>query len=368
MRIASLVMLVVIVTLLAPLPLIAQEADPTAYMRIVHLSPDAPSVDIYIDDTLSEVQNISYTSASQWVALPAGRHELTLVPTGGGLERAPFPPNRLRFAVDSWTTVTVIGSLENQTIRFDTFTQDMTAVSFGGSRLVFYHAIEDGSSVNVIRDGVTFVPALAYGIDSALLTNAGTYNFQFVRSGDLSFELATLPMQALEPSYYYLIALVGSSQENTQAVVIPTDYAEVRIALGELEAPGTVVEAVASDPRSTEFRRAIEVANLSELLADPERQFTIFAPTEIALDDFVMTDTIAIEELVKYHIVEGELIGSDLQGGMTLTTLQGETLRVRFRDGRLYIEGSRLVETDIPAVNGVVHLIDNVLLPPETAE
>jgi uncharacterized surface protein with fasciclin (FAS1) repeats len=341
----------------------AQDTEPTAYLRLIHLAPDAPALDLYIDDETVVVTDLGYTQGSEWLALPVGRYQAVLTPTGSGLERAVIAPTRLSLTVDSWTTAALIGSAENRSLTLDTFPQDMSPISFGGSRLVFYHAVEQGSTVNIIRDGVTFVPALPYGGDSALLTNAGTYGFQFVRSGDLSFQLAEFPALELQPTTYYLIALAGSSLENVQPFIFPTDRAEVEIAMGSLEAPGTVVETVASDLRTTEFRRAIEVAALTEQLRG-EGPYTIFVPVEIALTEVVMTDTTAMASIVEYHIVEGEIYGSQLEGGTTLTTLSGESLQVRFDEGRLNINGARLIETDLAATNGVVHLIDTVLLPP----
>jgi uncharacterized surface protein with fasciclin (FAS1) repeats len=239
----------------------------------------------------------------------------------------------------------------------------MSPISPGGARLTFYHAVEEGTTINVIRSGVTYVPSLRFDTDTGLLTDAGVYDIQFVRSGAQSLQFAELPEIELIETYYYLIALVGSGPDDLEAVVIPTSRAEVEIALGDLAAPGTIVEAVGNQVPTTEFRRAIEVADLTERLSGAG-PFTVFAPVEIALDDMVMTDTEAIENIVLYHVVEGEWFASDLKRGVILTTLQGEDITIRLINGKYYINNSELIETNFPATNGVAHLIDGALRPP----
>ena len=67
--------------------------------------------------------------------------------------------------------------------------------------------------------------------------------------------------------------------------------------------------------------------------------------------------------LINYHIVPGKLTSVDLVESETLTTIQGETLTVTVRDGVPFVNGARIVTADIPAKNGVIHIINDVLLP-----
>jgi uncharacterized surface protein with fasciclin (FAS1) repeats len=102
--------------------------------------------------------------------------------------------------------------------------------------------------------------------------------------------------------------------------------------------------------------------------------FTVFAPTDAAFAK-LPKGTVAsllktenkgkLQDILKYHVVSGAV---DLSGALkagTAPTLQGDTVKIGFGDGRVRINGSNLVTADIKTSNGIIHVIDSVLLPPE---
>lgn len=343
-------------------PLSAQ--DEPAYLRLAHFAPDAPSVDVYLDGEPTDLVGIAYPTASAWLPVSKNRHDITLIPTGADPATSAIEPVQLLLDVGTWTTAAVVGSVANDTLTVDVFTQDMSPINPGGSRLTFYHAVEPAASINILRDGVTLVPGLGFGFETALLTDAGTYSFAFVRSGDLTFQIATLPEQTFRDSYYYLVALVGSSPNDLEPVVIETDRAEVDIAQGRLSAPGSLLNALAAEPRTVMLSRAFETAGLTDVLTGSEPH-TVFAPTDDALDTMNLLDSSELADILSYHIVPGEILGAELDGGMSLPTIAGSDLQVRFHIDRLFINDVELLDTNIAATNGVIHLIDGVLTPPE---
>ncbi|MEQ8769758.1 MAG: fasciclin domain-containing protein [Phycisphaerales bacterium] len=119
---------------------------------------------------------------------------------------------------------------------------------------------------------------------------------------------------------------------------------------------------------------AAKAAGLADALATGDGPFTVFAPTDEA---FAKLGADTIESLLKpenrgklarilqYHVVPGRVYASDVIGGADAGTLAGEAVRVGFDSGALRANDARIIATDIEASNGVIHVIDSVLLPPE---
>ncbi len=115
---------------------------------------------------------------------------------------------------------------------------------------------------------------------------------------------------------------------------------------------------------------AVEAAGLTETLrTDNDGEgFTVFAPTEAAFAALaeIPSDPDALADVLLYHTVGATVGSGDLADGQVVPTLEGGTLTVRF-DDPVTLEGetnsAALVVTDVPAANGVIHVIDRVLLP-----
>ena len=117
---------------------------------------------------------------------------------------------------------------------------------------------------------------------------------------------------------------------------------------------------------------ALEAAGLVETLKG-EGPFTVFAPTDEA---FAALPEGTVETLLKpenkdqlvdvltYHVVPGKVMSSDLSDGMTAATVEGSEITVDLSDG-VMISGATVTSADIEADNGVIHVIDTVILPPE---
>lgn len=117
---------------------------------------------------------------------------------------------------------------------------------------------------------------------------------------------------------------------------------------------------------------AVEAAGLTETLkgAGP---FTVFAPTDAA---FAALPAGTVEELLKpankamlaniltYHVVPGKVMSGDLTEGMKATSVQGADVTVTL-DGGAKVNGAMISQADIAASNGVIHVIDQVIMPPE---
>ncbi|MFP4328025.1 MAG: fasciclin domain-containing protein [Paracoccaceae bacterium] len=115
---------------------------------------------------------------------------------------------------------------------------------------------------------------------------------------------------------------------------------------------------------------AVEAAGLTETLKG-DGPFTVFAPTD---DAFAALPTGTLDTLLEpgnrdqltsiltYHVIPGEVMSDDLSDGMTATTVNGAEVTIGTEDG-VTVEGANVVTADIEASNGVIHVIDAVILP-----
>ena len=129
------------------------------------------------------------------------------------------------------------------------------------------------------------------------------------------------------------------------------------------------IVAIASESAKT-LAAAVKAGGLAQTLqgAGP---FTVFAPTDIAFEAIQKdVDTLLKPEnkeklasILTYHVVSGETMAADLKDGQELTTVQGGKLKVAIKGDKVMIGEAHVTMADVAASNGVVHVIDKVLMP-----
>ena len=117
---------------------------------------------------------------------------------------------------------------------------------------------------------------------------------------------------------------------------------------------------------------ALKAADLVEAL-DGKGPFTVFAPTDAAFEklgketiEAVLKDKEKLTSILKYHVVSGKVMAADAikLDGKNAKTLSGKTFKIEVVDGGVVLNGKvKVIKTDIKASNGVIHVIDAVLLP-----
>lgn len=182
----------------------------------------------------------------------------------------------------------------------------------------------------------------------------------------------------MQNKFLSLIAIAGMSVISLPACNNETKTEEVATADSvsqEVMAPPTVakdiVDVAIGSPDHTTLVAAVTAAGLVETLkgAGP---FTVFAPTNAA---FTALPAGTVEGLLKpeskdaltkiltYHVVAGSVKAADLTDGQIIKTLQGQDLTVSIKDGKVMINGANVTAADLSGTNGVVHVIDGVLMP-----
>lgn len=127
--------------------------------------------------------------------------------------------------------------------------------------------------------------------------------------------------------------------------------------------PRNIVETAVGAEQFATLVSAVKAADLSETLSGAG-PFTVFAPTDDAFQKLpegtvsgLLDDPEALKSVLTYHVVQGRLTAADLLEKGTVETLGGGTLR---------LQQLKVAKADIPATNGVIHVVDEVLLPPES--
>lgn len=123
----------------------------------------------------------------------------------------------------------------------------------------------------------------------------------------------------------------------------------------------------------TTLLTAIKAAGLEEVLAGAG-PYTLFAPNDEAfakldpkaLDKLMADPSGALADTLAYHLVTGTVMAADLKDGMELETAMGDSmLTVKVDGDTVMVNGAKVIQADITASNGVVHVIDTVLIPPK---
>lgn len=140
---------------------------------------------------------------------------------------------------------------------------------------------------------------------------------------------------------------------------------------GEHGGTPDIVEIAAGNEDFSTLVAALKAADLVNTLAG-EGPFTVFAPTNAAFDalpDGTVESLLEPENktqlraVLTYHVVPGAVYAGDVVELSSATTVQGGDVSITTEDGRVMIDGAEVIKTDIEADNGVIHVIDAVLLP-----
>jgi len=161
------------------------------------------------------------------------------------------------------------------------------------------------------------------------------------------------------------------------ATLAVTTGALIGLALGSASVRAAEADIVDTAVSAGEFKTlaaALEAAGLVETLKG-SGPFTVFAPTDAAfakLPDGTLEDLLKPENkdqltaILTYHVVPGQVTAAEVTQLDEAKTVNGKTVEVSAEGGNVRINDARVTKADIAASNGVIHVIDSVILPPET--
>lgn len=130
----------------------------------------------------------------------------------------------------------------------------------------------------------------------------------------------------------------------------------------------TIVDVAVQAGKFNTLVQAVQAAGLVETLSG-EGPFTVFAPTDEAFAQIpqetlqaVLADKEKLTAILTYHVVPGKLMAADVVRSTQLQTVQGQSITVS-TEGGVRVDDANVVQTDIEADNGVIHVIDQVIMP-----
>ncbi len=184
--------------------------------------------------------------------------------------------------------------------------------------------------------------------------------------------MKTLSFTMLTAACVMLMACSGSESSSSppaEEVATTTDGGQATVV--DTESDPNIVQVAVNSPDHTTLVAAVKAADLVDVLAN-NGPLTVFAPTNeafAALPEGTLEDLIKPENknklvsIIHYHAAPGTYKGDLLKDGMNLFMAEGSNSKIEINDGEVTINGARILGT-VEATNGVVHVVDKVLLPP----
>jgi uncharacterized surface protein with fasciclin (FAS1) repeats len=343
----------------------APPSDNNTYLRLAHFSPETPTVDVYLNDMLA-ITGLTYLNASAWIPLTPESYSVAVVPTGGSVSEALIPAFEVSASAGTWQTVALVGSVANGTLHGALIGEDYSELLPGTGGFTFINAVEGEAPVNLIRDDVVYYAQIAFpepnstSASSSLRVDSGVYDVAITATDDPNNILFEQTQLELTENVYTLVALVGTPG-NESLVTISTDEANVAIARGLLPKPGTLMDALGSSENLTAFANALGSGELAGLLSDEgDVEYTIFAPASFVLDGMSMDETALMG-----YVVAGKYPTTAMIAAGTLTALDGSTLTITTAEDGIYVNGVLVIDVNIPATNGIIHLLNGTFAPAE---
>ena len=114
---------------------------------------------------------------------------------------------------------------------------------------------------------------------------------------------------------------------------------------------------------------AVKAAELVDTLKS-KGPFTVFAPNDAAFAKIpaadlnaLVADKAALTKVLTYHVVAGKVMAADVVKLASAKTVQGQELSIEVKDGKVFVDGAEVIATDIVTSNGVIHVLDSVVMP-----
>ncbi|MFL2783770.1 MAG: fasciclin domain-containing protein [Dehalococcoidia bacterium] len=183
-----------------------------------------------------------------------------------------------------------------------------------------------------------------------------------------SFFLLAFAMAAV----FLMVAACGSEEEvETESASSSNMMAVADSVVEEAMVANTIVDIAVADGRFTTLVTALQAAELDGVLSGDD-QFTVFAPTDEAFANLpegtlesLLADIPALKDILLYHVTSGSVLAADVVTLDSAPTLQGQSVDISVMGSSVMVDQANVIITDIVASNGVIHVIDAVILPEE---
>ncbi len=211
--------------------------------------------------------------------------------------------------------------------------------------------------------------------DSGRIEQNQTFNYTFADTGTYPYGCTLNASTRRTPMQGVVIVVPEGMMVEPDENVTPTPTGN--LTPGEEPLNMTLVDLIAGEANLTTFADALDRASVAKMVLTGGGPYTVFAPDDAAFEALgnetlttIFNDTEMLDALLMHHVVEGNYTVEDLMAAAnttenmtTLDTLAGNTINVTAVDGNLTVENATIVTADVAAENGIVHVIDMVLVP-----
>jgi uncharacterized surface protein with fasciclin (FAS1) repeats/plasmid stabilization system protein ParE len=358
--------------------------------------------------------NVAAATNTDYQTFEAGEFSFAVTPAGTAFDAAAGAAQAAEWEEGTRVTIAVLGSAADSTLVAVASVDDYSAIPFGYARIYAYHAAPELGILDIFAGEDLIVTELAYpgtftdlnglpndgafsvdvpagvydivigltedsavtGIATAEPTAEGTTEATAEPADDEAAitGLLSLPQFTLEAGVIYSIAVTGTAEA-------PTTF--VSSMPGVMASQPSVLDIALSGPDFSILAAALDVADPAIVAAlEGTDALTVFAPTNAAFDaflsdmamtpDVLLADTELVNTVLRYHVVSGanDAAAISALNGQSLTSLQGEPITITVtEDGGVVLNGvANVVTADVATSNGVVHVIDAVLVPPSLVQ
>jgi transforming growth factor-beta-induced protein len=246
------------------------------------------------------------------------------------------------------------------------------------TQVLLYHVVPGKVMSTDLSDGLEAATAqgepvvFTIGDGVAMVNDANIVTADVEASNGVIHVIDTviLPPSILAAAAEAAATPAATEEAVAEAAATPEPTEEV---VEEVVAADIVDTAVAAGSFNT-LVAAVQAAGLVDALKG-EGPFTVFAPTDEAfaklpqetIDALLADPTGDLTQILLYHVVPGKVMAADLSDGLEAATLQGGSVSFTLSDGGAMVNDANIVATDIETANGVIHVIDSVILPPAAA-
>jgi len=207
-----------VVAFLAPMPAMAQAAQ--SWIRVMHDSPDAPNVDVFVDGA-PVFENVAYSTTTNYQALASGQHRVQIAPAGKSVDDSVIDIN-VDLTHGKPYTVLALGKLTN--IKAQLLPDTSKAPPAGTARVRIIHAATDIGTVDIYPSGST-IPVLTdqyFGSADYVNIPAGDYSFDATPAGSTQIVLTSQQLK-FEPGWVYSLVLTQPDSAATPFVRASVD-------------------------------------------------------------------------------------------------------------------------------------------------
>jgi uncharacterized surface protein with fasciclin (FAS1) repeats len=239
-----------------------------------------------------------------------------------------------------------------------------------------FAALPEGTVEGLLADIPALTDVLLYHVVSGEVMAADVVNLDMAdtvqgSTVDITVEDGTVMVNDAEVIITDIQAANGVIHVIDAVLVPAAEEAMAEEEMAEEEMAPDIVAIAAGDERFSTLVTALTEAGLVETLQG-EGPFTVFAPTNEAFDalpegtvESLLADIPALTDVLLYHVVPGNVMAADVVNLDTADTVQGTAFDITVEDGAVMVNDAEVIITDIQAANGVIHVIDAVLVPAE---